>query len=411
MAETLSEGLVIPSPGDLIPENGNEPTRTLGVTANAAIAAKPDAAYVAARVFAKPRIAGPVDLDTLKTPGTMDLSAPYPDGYTNTPPENYTASKLVVYGSPGTTWAAQEIFQYGPNPRRWWRISRTLDVWNPWVEVGAEDAGPSDVPVNALATGNREMRMQLFRDAYPLVSTGGKGAVVFRYDHGLTNFKNVLKPLHDTYNVPAYIAMNSRNWGDEENSGATQAEAASWANVEWGNHTADHRDKTGIEDIWDSIVNGRIELEDQLGVTVHGFTIPGVTEHDKFDGLGTGNASGYSNTYAGALVMSHHAVASGVIGPVQRPLDGEIRVGGRHYTWERAEWADIKQQIDAAVTNKTALTLMCHPRTMGTTSGGYTYWDAALAEQVISYVRERIDAGDLTDISYYQSHHATTAAV
>lgn len=355
----------------------------------------------------------PMSLNDYKVPGATSLGAPFPTGWSDVPEDCYTASTLLNIFPEAMNYGAQVLFQYGPNPRAWWRTMRAINQnsWNPWTEIGVGGGGPSDVPVNALATGNREMRLQLFRDAYPLVSTGGKGAVVFRYDHGLTNFKDVLKPIHDQYGISAYIAMNSRTWEDAENSGATQAEARTWTNVEWGNHTADHQDKTGIADIWDNIVNGRIELEDQLGVTVHGFTMPGVTGLEKFDGLGTGNAAGYSNTYAGALIMSHHAIASGVIGAAHRPLDGEIRIGGRHYTWERSTWTEIKAQIDQAVADKTALTLMCHPRTMGSTSGGDTYWNAALAEQVISYVRARIDAGELADLSYYQSHHATTAAM
>ena len=282
-------------------------------------------------------------------------------------------------------------------------------AWSAWSRLGGPTAPGGSLPVNAFSLGGREMRMQLFKDAYPLVSTGGKGAVVFRYDHGLTNFKNVLKPLHDQHGIPAYIAMNSRTWSLAENSGTTQAEAASWANVEWGNHTADHQDHTGIPEVWDTIVNGRIELEAQVGKTVHGFTVPGLPGSDgvaynKLDGFGAGAVDGYSNSFAGSLVLQHHAIASGTIGAVNRPLDGVIRNGGRHFTWETAAWADIKAQIDQAIVTKTALTLMCHPRTLG----GSGAWTSELAAQVIGYVKQQIDAGQLANISYYQSHHATT---
>lgn len=374
---------------------------SLGDNAIAANAERTAALFDELR-FARPAQSG-VDLDTIKRPGSYSLSAPYPSGFTNTPPGNNTASKLLVIGRTGLLWAAQMVFQYGATPRLWWRISASQTTWNPWVEIGA---GTSGLPVNALATGGRDMRLQLFRDDYPLVSTGGRGAVVFRYDHGLANFRDVLLPLHQEHGLSAYIAMNSRNWGLSENA-VPQSEASAWTDVEWGNHTADHTDKTGIADIYDAIVNGRIELEQQVGKTVHGFTVPGVTEHDKFDGFGTGGASGYSNSYAGALILAHHAIASGTIGASQRVMDGQIRIGGRHYTWESSEWASIKAQIDAAAATKTALTLMAHPRTMNLSG----YWTPALAGQVLSYVRQLIDAGDLADISYYQSHHATTAAI
>ena len=303
------------------------------------------------------------------------------------------------------------------------------EAWTEWVRLDTPDltgevedldsrlsaveAGSGvGLPTNALATGGREMRLQMFRDAYPLVSTGGKGAVVFRYDHGLTNFKNVLLPLHEQYGIVPYIAMNSRNWDLPENSGATQAEARAW-NVEWGNHSADHNDKTGIEDIYEAVALGRIELEAQVGKTVHGWTVPGLpgsdgNSYDKLDGFGVGYASGYSNSYAGSLILNHHAIASGIVGPQYRPLDGEIRQGGRHIGWENRAWDGpdgIKALIDEAVATKTALTLMQHPRTMNLSG----YWTPALAEQVLAYVRSLIDAGDLANISYYQSHHAQLA--
>src|SRR5690606_4272235 len=71
------------------------------------------------------------------------------------------------------------------------------EAWSEWTQMG----GPLPNP-NSLNTGGRDMRLQMFKDEYPLVSTQGKGAVVFRYDHGLTNFKNELLPLHTQYGIP-----------------------------------------------------------------------------------------------------------------------------------------------------------------------------------------------------------------
>lgn len=368
-----------------------------------------------------PEWGGSWSISGTTTTGTM--TGTLPPGHTGWQP-----GQIVIHGIGGgtTNLSSQMYMPYtavGSRSVQVWY--RTIDrygqtgatAWSPWVDLAAAGSGgggnPSNIPTNALAVGGREIRMQLFRDAYPLVSTGGKGAVVFRYDHGLTNFKNVLLPLHQQYNLPAYIAMNSRNWDLAENSGATQAEAKTWANVEWGNHTATHNDKTGINDIYEAVALGRIELEEQVGKTVHGFTVPGLpgadgNSYSKLDGFNVGYPAGFSNSYAGSLILNHHAIASGVIGPQFRPLDGVIRQGGRHYGWENRAWdgaEGIKALIDEAITSKTALTLMQHPRTMNLNG----YWTPALAEQVISYVREQIDAGNLADISYYQSHHAQLA--
>ena len=399
MAQTLANGVVIPEGSDFIDSAGVGAMRNMGTSVDAALDKTLSTEALSA-----------VDLNTMKSPGTYRMAAPYPTGYTNVPTGNTTASMLLVVSGPSpATWAAQEIYQYGSNPKRWWRISRTQTLWNDWVEVGAGGGGPSDIPVNALAVGGRDMRMRLFKDQYPLVSTGDKGAVVFRYDHGLTNFKNVLLPLHEQYGIVPYVAMNSRNWDLPENSGATQAEAKTW-DVEWGNHTSDHNDKTGIHDVWDTIVNGRIELEEQVGKTVHGFTVPGLPasggpSYDKLDGFGVGYASGYSNSYAGNLILNHHAICSGVQGAIFRPLDGVIRIGMRHTGWENKAWANIKADIDQAIATKTVVTLMQHPRTMNMSG----YWTPALADQVLAYVRSKIDSGELANISYMQSHHAQLA--
>lgn len=342
------------------------------------------------------------NLDLLYTPGIYILAAPFPTGYTGVPREITTAAILFVQGGGNGTWASQEIVQYGSNPVRLWRMSANASGgWNAWRAAGDSTAAP--------VSDAHALRVRAFEDAYPLVSTGGKGAVVLRFDHGLTNFKSTIWPLLQQHQVKAYIAMNSRLWSDAENAGASQADAKAWIAsglVEFGNHTADHEDRSTSVGIYDNIVNGRLELESQLDTTIHGFTVPGLAGFNQFEGFGNGSLDAFSGTYAGGVILANHGITSGAIGQSagasRRVLDGQIRQGGRHYTWEAASWADIKQQIDSAATNKAALTLMAHPRNMG----GSGYFTAALAGQVIAYIRERIDAGDLADISYYQSHHA-----
>ena len=145
--------------------------------------------------------------------------------------------------------------------------------------------------------GEREARIRHYVDDYPLVSTGGKGAVVFRYDHALNNFRDVLLPFHGQYGLPSCVAMNSRNWEFTQSDLVTLAEASTWEGVEWGNHTTDHQDKTGRDAIWENVVDGRTELEGQLGRTAHWFTVPGVSGLQWFDSFGS--AHGYSRTFAG----------------------------------------------------------------------------------------------------------------
>lgn len=315
----------------------------------------------------------------------------------------------VIVGGGGTRFNATQIqIPVSGALRVYVRSKQNASTWNPWVNLLESGGGSTSGPaVNYGApSGAHELRERWFKDAYPVVSTGNKGVVCFRYDHGLTNFKASLLAMHQAAGIPFYIAMNSRLWDIAENSGATQADVKAWVAsglCEIGNHTSDHIDRNTAEGIYDTIVNGRKELEAQLSITVHGFTVPGLTEFNKFEGFNSGSLDSYSETLAGGLILANHGICSGAIGNTHRKLDGVVRQGGRHYTWEKAAWADLKAQIDSAVANKTALTIMAHPRNLGTAGN----FDAALAQQAITYVKGLIDAGRLANMSYYQSHHAT----
>src|SRR5690606_3171969 len=196
MAETLSEGVVVPNAdgNEAISATGVAEMRLLGSSTNAALASlsatKADVTYVdaqdAANRFTKPN-PGPFDFDTMKTPGTYSLGYPFPSGYTNVPEGITTASILNVYGSPVQSWCAQELIQYGTNPRRLWRISRTTSVWNPWVQIG----GGGDV--SSAMGGNAARQAQFMSATGGPVSTGGKAAFALRLDHGWTNIKSKLR--------------------------------------------------------------------------------------------------------------------------------------------------------------------------------------------------------------------------
>lgn len=352
------------------------------------------------------------DWDTDYTPGNKYTGNPWASDPVNV--QNGLAEQIpsnVIVGGSGSKFTATQMqISVTGELRIYVRSKKSSTSWTPWANIlesgggGGSSSGPT-VNYGAPA-GSHELRAQAFKDVYPVKSTGNKGVVCFRYDHGLTNFKATLLAMHQAAGIPFYIAMNSRLWAIEENSGATQTDVKAWIAsglCEIGNHTSDHIDRNTAEGIYDTIVNGRKELESQLGITVHGFTVPGLTEFNKFEGFNSGSLDSYSETLAGGLILANHGICSGAIGNTHRKLDGIVRQGGRHYTWEKSAWADLKTQIDTAVTNKTALTIMAHPRNLGTSG----YFTASLAQQAITYVKSLIDAGQLANMSYYQSHHAT----
>lgn len=342
------------------------------------------------------------DLNDL-TEGKLSIPGPINTQIINGPPD--AGPGMVIHWTTRNfaTMKAQMYFEYGPEGRLLYRCTRNVaGDYGPWRDAFAGGGGGA-APLFGAGTPN-EMRIQAFKDAYPLATTGGKGVVVFRYDHGLTKFKSGILAAHVAAGIPYYIAMNSRNWGLAENSGATQADARAWLAsglAEFGNHCADHTDKTTAAGIHDTVVGGRQELETQLQTTIHGFTVPGVGGAG-LGGFGAGTLDSYSSTYAGEVILANHAVCSGNIGSTQRRLDGQLRQGGKHYTWESATFSQVKAEIDAAVSGKTALTLMAHPSFLGD-SGKF---NTALVSQVVTYVKDLITAGSLAPMSYYQSHHA-----
>lgn len=346
---------------------------------------------------------GAFDLDTLSD-GKIAVYGSNASTLVNGPPNAAPGIVCTWTASSFTVMKAQLYMEYGTNGRILFRgtanISGGMSQWKDLTATG----GGGDAPLFGAGTPS-EMRIQAFKDDYPLVTTGNKGAVVFRYDHGLKNLKSGIVPVHAAAGLPYYIALNSRNWDLAENAGTTQADARSWIAsglAEFGNHCADHTDKTTAAAIHDTVVKGREELEEQLQTVIHGFTVPGVGGGG-FGGFTDGKMNAYSSTYMGEVLLANHAICSGNIGLTnRRKLDGVVRQGGRHYTWESATFTQVKEQIDLAVSEKRALTLMAHPSRFGTAG----YFNAALLQQVIDYVKSLINSGMLANISYYQSHHA-----
>lgn len=288
-------------------------------------------------------------------------------------------------------------------------------AWAPWTNLIQSDQGGGDsgAAVNwAAPAGSHFLMEKLFRDAYPEVSTGNKGAVVIRLDHGWDVIRDSLIAILRQYNLPVYVAANSEGANAPEAVGVTWAEIKAWmANdrLTIGGHSYDHKDRNTAEGIYQAIVEDKNLLETRSGQPVWGFTVPGLSEYNKFEGFGGGGIKGYTQTLAGGLILANYAVCSGTIGNLHRTLDGTNPIGSRHIGFEKISgtnsrpWTALKAEIDAAVANKTALTIMAHPYTLGMTD----HWDTAYAHQVFGYIRTLIDAGQLADIDYYQSHNAT----
>lgn len=396
MAQTLPNGVVVPNAdgGEQISATGVAEMRTLGASADSALAAKANTTYVDAEVANAIQVArftktnpGPFDFDMMKTPGTYSLGSPFPSGYTNVPEGITTACILNVYGSPVQSWCAQELIQYGPNPRRLWRISRTTAVWNPWVQIG----GGGDV--SSAMGGNAARQTDFVSTTGGVVNTGGRAAFALRLDHGWTNIKSKLRAGLIARGIVPGVASCSRQWDLEENSGATIAEVKSWvANGEFEilNQGATHGQ--AMVNYVDEIVNGRVELEDQLDTNVWGFAPPG--ESTTWEDFGGGRVDGWASLPAG-IALASHAYSMGYVGGARRVIDGTIRQGLSHITLDTYDMAQARTQVDAAITERRGIQVMLHPRELDQ-AGKIT---TAAFLDFLDYVVAKRDAGDLVTLS------------
>ena len=336
----------------------------------------------------------PADWNTIRTPGAYNFGSPFPnDGSTNFPPDAETALTLIVT-TPAGTWGVQEAYQFGPRPRRWWRTARTSVVWNDWIELG----GAAGLSGGAMASHSM-WETEFINAMGGPIDTGGLGAISIRCDHGLTNIKASLIEAFRSRGIVPVIAMNSRNWGIAENSGATQSEVNAWVEageVEIWNHSATHGDAYDEATLVDEIVNGRLELEQQLpaAAPVWGFAPPGT--QDGWLGFGpTPNSPEKWGTTAGQLILAHHAYAAGYIGNAYRPLTGQIQQGVPHISLDTYSMSAARTAIDRAAADRTGLQLMMHPRELDK-AGKMT---TAQFISLLDYIVAKREAGELVTLS------------
>lgn len=325
-------------------------------------------------------------------------------------PEGYNpefAGILVVFGADPFTWASQIVYQHGLDPGNWWRMARTTAfVWNPWVNMMGS-GGSAGSGLSAVGMGN-SMLQQNMSDHYGPISSGGKGAVMLRFDHYLVDFNAKIRGLLEARGLKYALALDSRRWDHVQNAGISKATVNSWVSgglCEIWNHGTDHEDHTGLDGLTDFIVNSLRELEADLpAAKIWGFMVPGVGG-TALDGFGSGSSvEDFTDTIAGQLILKYHAVSSGAFpNTAQRIMDGNVRQGQAHYSIETRTAAQVIAQIDSAIANKKALQLMMHPNRVDST-GGITLADLTT---VLDYVKTKIDAGQLANLSPYESMVAT----
>lgn len=322
-----------------------------------------------------------------------------------------TAWLSVRIGNPGTDLGFQMLQVFGSNGGVWWRSTGSISgsapfPWAPWKRLdGGGGGGETPEGMSPLGSGvTNDLLVQDFSRRYGgVVDTGGRGAVALRIDHGLANYRDKVRPALLAAGMPAALILNSRNWDRAENDGVTPEIVNGWVQdgeVEIWNHGATHSNPMSYEAVIDEVVNGLAELRAQIpAAEIDGWAIPGVGS-DPYMGFGSGTSvQQFYSSFAGRLILEHHAVSTGYMaGTSQRILDGLVRQGQGHYGLDSQTVANAKAAVDKAIVDRTGLQLFLHPSQLDLAGKTTT----SEFEQIIEYVAQKRDAGELVILTPYQ---------
>lgn len=381
--DPASLGFILPADQDWISEGDDAISENARVTAG----------LFDKRSYERGRIPNGSDVLTLASGSWTVSSAGFADTMTNLP-EKWPGRFIMDNGDEPIVRAA--TFKPYNRDYHWETVRAIGGGWMPWRKVG-KGTQPAYAP-NAI----RQAQMV---HHYGRVDTGGRGAVAWRIDHGLANFKAKMLPIFRAAGIVPMITLNSRSWDHAENAGVTQAEVNQWVADGWveiSNHGATHSNVTGDDAIEAYVAEGLAELEQQLPAAkgkIFGFHIAGVGVQGAFGGFQGGDTPARWDTVMGRAILRHHAFGSGYVpGTNLRVLDGQIRQGLYHTGTDTAAVSTITGLIDQAIATGRGFQIMSHPSNMDTAG----YHTTANIQAIVDHIVQKRDAGDLAVLSPYQ---------
>lgn len=255
-------------------------------------------------------------------------------------------------------------------------------------------------------TDEHLVRLSELRRRRGPVKVSTPGVVVLALDHGLTNVKAKILPLLEARGLTTTLAVNSQNWADTQNSGASQADVAAWeaaGTVEVANHGRTHSYPTS-DPAWETeIRGGREELEDQLGIPIDTYQMAGSDWGGSISDLGRSGRGG--------IALAAHAIVTGMLNdgtPRVYPLNGEPTIGSFGY------WIDpggtlidtAKARIQDAITQRGTVIIRHHPQFMDTSG----YITATEFEAFLDHLVTLRDSGQITVMQQRDAMIATHAS-
>lgn len=224
------------------------------------------------------------------------------------------------------------------------------------------------------------------------IGTDGKPVFMWRFDHWLVAFRDLLLPILREFDLPATLNVNYDNLDNPQNGGGsiTWSDVQDWNQydgIEIANHGATHTNASTMESIYHEVVEGRRNLEAAMPrVAVetwqeHGSAYLIASDLDGDIGLDLGREPrNFFESYAGRLVMAEHAVVEGKNGSFYPPLTGRPQIGQSHYSMDRQTAAEAIATIQYAQSVGRGLTGYTHPGLMDQVNVGGSLYPATYNE-------------------------------
>ena len=280
-------------------------------------------------------------------------------------------------------------------PRQFLRSRLNTGAPSEWAEiarVSAMESGDSSGPVR------RELLQQaLTARKGGRIGTAGRGVIALRFDDAPTAFTAKVLPLLRERNLPFTrvstsdsIASTGETITDTDLT-AMQDYCIQDGGEVW-NHGRDHANASGDAAIYDNLIGALHKLREKMPrIPIDCFSPPGgaVTYGGYMPAYAVSN---WSDTYAGRVLMAHHALASGYFrDSYYRPLDGQLRDGQIHYSVDAYTLAKAKELVDRARDWRVGVVMMWHGHNLDTEGNMST----ADLEAFLDYLVAERDAGNV----------------
>lgn len=284
-----------------------------------------------------------------------------------------------------------------------WHSNFSGGVWGEWVKnlpVDVPEPAPESEPARGFDMAiRRDFLVNKFMHRRGgALGVSGKAVVALRFDHHLSFFRDKVLPLLVERELPWAQIINPDNIGSG-NDQVSWSDIQTWALNHGGevwNHGATHIDVTSPDELESHIVGALGTLSTNLPkLAVEGFAPIGMNPGG-YDGFFPGNTAEQWQTKAGQLILANHAVASGDVAGMYRPLNGRPAIGLSHGFLDTATVSTIDGFLNS-LRPRHGMALLLHPNFVDKDASSIT--TATLTHLLDELVRRR-DAGEVEILTY-----------